>query len=88
VKWNVDKPSQHMGLVVVGFDASDPEMRPTHVGPMRGYMPDPTVLIEVAPDNVVSWSVRICRLATSEEAIEYWRQRAVQAEIDLQGLKR
>lgn len=87
MKWNLDDPAGHNGLVVIGFSGGDPTGAPCHVGPMRGYMPQPTVLIEVAPGSVVHWAQSLCRLATPEEAIDYWRRRAEAAEVELRGMK-
>jgi hypothetical protein len=86
MKWNVDDPASHVGLVVVAFAACDHrQQHPQYIGPMRGYMPDPTVLIEISTGECVHWSSRLCRLATAEQAIAYWRGRAEVAELAMKA---
>ena len=71
-----------VGAMVVGFDACDPARSPWHIGPAIGYMAHPTVIIET-PSGQVHWSAHLCRPATVDESISYWRNRAEQAEATL-----
>lgn len=77
---------ENSGHVVIGFSGGDPERKPWHIGLMRGYMPEPTVIIEGESGEQVHWAVSLCRPATHEEALAFWRERAEKAEAKLAAL--
>ena len=83
--FDVNNPGSHNGQLVVGYSGGDPSAAPWHVGPMRGYAAEPTVLIEVGPGHLVHWVVSLCRLATHDEEVAYWRKRAEEAEEQLKA---
>lgn len=64
--------------VLVAFCAPSPT--DVHfVGVASGYYDQPTYIIHSAGKECV-WAASLCREATPDEAIEYWRKRALDAE--------
>jgi hypothetical protein len=70
--------------IVVGFAACDHEQKLWHVGQAIGFLPEPSVIIDTG-DGHVHWIASICRLATHDEEVAYWRDRAERAETAIRA---
>jgi hypothetical protein len=75
-----------IGRLVVGFDMSDPDQKIWHIGKVIGYRERPTVILDCG-DQKVNWVADICRLATHDEEVAYWRSRAEAAEARARGVR-
>lgn len=68
-----------LGTVVVGVSGADQSV--THIGVAVGFMPHPTVLIETKSGEQFSWAQHLTREPTMQEVIQYWKTRALAAEL-------
>lgn len=50
------------------------------IGECIGYQASPSYLFDVGGERPATWLEDLCREATPEEAIAYWRDRALAAE--------
>lgn len=64
--------------VLVAFCNPSPDV-PHFVGVAVGYYDQPTYIIQ-REGRECTWAASLCREATPDEAIEYWRDRALNAE--------
>lgn len=75
--------SENCNQVVVAFTQPNPS-HAHFMGVMVGYYDCPTALIVDSKDGRSSaWAAHLCRPATTEEAQEFWRDRALKAEAEL-----
>lgn len=65
-----------LGQVVIGFYGGDAGKEPRHMGVMVGYMSDPTVVLETPEGQQIHWSANLCRPATRDEEVSYWKCQA------------
>lgn len=65
--------------VLVAFTGGDPSRMPHFIGEAVSYMDRPTFQLQ-SGDKHISWSADLIREPTTEELIEYWKNRALDAE--------
>lgn len=65
--------------VIVAFTAPDQD-RVHFAGIMVGHHAHPVNLIDTGDGVHRAWATHLCRLATHEEAVDFWRRRALSAE--------
>ena len=72
------------GKIVVVFGGVTKET--LYTGECSGYYTGPTICIDDGSDHGIVWAANLCRMATSEEATEYWKDRAMKAEEKLNAM--
>lgn len=73
--------------VVVAFCAPNPN-EAHFVGVQVSFYDCPVALIQFGADRQQSaWAAHLCRPATAEETVAYWRDRALDAEQQLERQK-
>ncbi len=70
--------SDLLGMIVVAVDGVTGE--PNFVGECFGYMGEPTYMMTKEDGTRATWAQSITRVATPDEELAYWRNRAMQAE--------
>lgn len=75
-------------VVCAYFESSKPEDEPNFIGVMVGFYDHPTALIDTGDGlHPHAWSGNLVREATREEEVEFWRNRAIKAEEQVERLK-
>ncbi|WP_332689476.1 hypothetical protein [Devosia sp.] len=72
---------RHAVLVAFCNDSKD---HPHFMGEAIGYYDQPVYMLQ-SNGKECTWAASLCREATPEEAIEYWRNRALKAEDTMTG---
>lgn len=71
----------HNRVVAAYFNGDTPETPPNFIGILVAHYDHPTALIDTGDGlHPHAWSGTLVRLATRDEELEFWRQRALKAE--------
>ena len=69
----------NLNTIMVAFTAASPQA--CHdIGIVMAYVPEPTYQLINKNGESFHWHTNLCRPATMEEALDYWRSRALIAE--------